>query len=140
MFGSSGKQRRLAIRRLANRTRNLLNPCQILASVRCPEHALCPKLLASSPVPQSAEEALALSTYLRTLWNGFYVVNDGYDGPKGEEAIRSGHADGIAYGRPFIANPDLPRRLQLRAALNEPDPATIYGGGAAGYTSYPPLG
>jgi len=87
----------------------------------------------------SAEEALALSTHLRTLWNGLYVVNGGYDRPKGEEAIRSGHADVIAYGRPFIANPDLPRRLQLGAALNEPDPTTIYGGDAAGYTSYPHL-
>ena len=88
----------------------------------------------------SVEEALALSTHLKTLWNGLYLVNGGYDGPKGEEAIRSGHADAIAYGRPFIANPDLPRRLQIGAALNEPDPTTIYGGGATGYTSYTSLG
>ena len=44
-----------------------------------------------------------------------------------------------SYGRLFIANPDLPRRLQLGAALNEPDPTTFYGGDAAGYTSYPAL-
>ncbi len=87
----------------------------------------------------SAEEALALSNYLRKIWRGLYVVNGGYDGPKGEEAIRSDHADAVAYGRPFLANPDLPRRLQLGAALSEPDPATIYGGGASGYTSYPTL-
>ena len=78
----------------------------------------------------SSEEDLALSAYLRTLWKGLYVVNGGYDGPKGEEAIRSGHADAVAYGRAFLANPDLPRRLQLGAALNEPDPTTFYGGDA----------
>jgi N-ethylmaleimide reductase len=87
----------------------------------------------------SGEEALALSAHLRTLWKGLYVVNGGYDGLKGEEALRTGHADAVAYGRAFLANPDLPRRLQLGAALNEPDPTTFYGGGAAGYTSYPAL-
>jgi N-ethylmaleimide reductase len=87
----------------------------------------------------SSEEDLALSAHLRTLWKGLYVVNGGYDGPRGEEAIRTGHADAVAYARAFLANPDLPRRLQLGAALNEPDPTTFYGGGAAGYTSYPSL-
>jgi N-ethylmaleimide reductase len=87
----------------------------------------------------SSEEDLALSAHLRTLWKGLYVVNGGYDGPRGEEAVRSGHADAVAYARAFLANPDLPRRLQLGAALNEPDPTTFYGGDAAGYTSYPAL-
>jgi N-ethylmaleimide reductase len=87
----------------------------------------------------SSEEDLALSAHLRTLWKGLYVVNGGYDGLRGEEALRTGHADAVAYGRAFLANPDLPRRLQLRAALNEPDPTTFYGGDAAGYTSYPAL-
>jgi N-ethylmaleimide reductase len=87
----------------------------------------------------SAEDAIELSDHLRTLWKGLYVVNGGYDGPRGKEAIRTGHADAIAYGRAFLANPDLPRRLQLGAALNEPDPTTFYGGDAAGYTSYPAL-
>ena len=85
------------------------------------------------------DEALALSAHLRTLWKGLYVVNGGYDGPKGQEALRTGHADAVAYGRAFLANPDLPRRLQLGAVLNEPDPTTFYGGGAAGYTSFPAL-
>jgi N-ethylmaleimide reductase len=87
----------------------------------------------------SSEADLAMSAHLRTLWRGLYVVNGGYDGPRGEEALRTGHADAVAYGRAFLANPDLPRRLQLGAALNEPDPTTFYGGGAAGYTSYPAL-
>jgi N-ethylmaleimide reductase len=83
------------------------------------------------------EEALALSAHLRALWNGLYVVNGGYDGPKGEEALRTGHADAVAYGRAFLANPDLPRRLQLGSPLNEPDRHTFYGGDARGYTDYP---
>jgi len=87
----------------------------------------------------SSEEDMAVSAHLRTIWKGLYVVNGGYGGPRGEEALRTGHADAIAYGRLFLANPDLPRRLQLGAALNEPDSATFYGGGAAGYTSYPAL-
>ena len=87
----------------------------------------------------SSEADLAMSAHLRTLWKGLYVVNGGYDGPKAEEAVRSGHADAVTFGRLFLANPDLPRRLQLGAALNEPDPTTFYGGGAVGYTSYPAL-
>jgi N-ethylmaleimide reductase len=87
----------------------------------------------------SSEDDLALSAHLRTLWKGLYVVNGGYDGLRGEEALRTGRADAVAYGRAFLANPDLPRRLQLGAALNEPDPTSFYGGGAAGYTDYPCL-
>ncbi len=87
----------------------------------------------------SSEEDLALSAHLRTLWKGLYVVNGGYDRLTGEEALRSGRADAVSYGRAFLANPDLPRRLQLGASLNEPDPTTFYGGDAAGYTSYPTL-
>ena len=86
-----------------------------------------------------SEVDIAMSAYLRRLWKGLYVVNGGYDGPKGEEAVRTGHADAVAYGRAFLANPDLPKRLQIGAVLNEPDPKTFYGGGAAGYTSYPAL-
>ena len=87
----------------------------------------------------SSKEDLATSAHLRTLWKSLYVVNGGYDRLRGEDALRTGHADAVAYGRAFLANPDLPRRLQLGAALNEPDPTTFYGGDAAGYTSYPAL-
>ena len=87
----------------------------------------------------SSDQDLAMSARLRKLWKSLYVVNGGYDGLRGEEALRTGHADAVAYGRAFLANPDLPRRLQLSAVLNEPDPTTFYGGDAAGYTSYPAL-
>ncbi|ACO31800.1 MULTISPECIES: alkene reductase [Acidobacterium] len=87
----------------------------------------------------SSDEDLAMSAYLRTLWRGLYVVNGGYDGPRGEDALRTGRADAVSYGRAFLANPDLPRRLQLGTALNEADPTTFYGGSAEGYTTYPAL-
>ena len=86
--------------------------------------------------PPSLEFA-ALFTRMRQRWPGVYVTNGGFDGPGGEEAVRLGSADAIAYGRSFIANPDLPERLRLGSALNEPDPSSFYGGTEVGYTDYP---
>ncbi|MEA6639110.1 alkene reductase, partial [Salmonella enterica subsp. enterica serovar Anatum] len=60
-------------------------------------------------------------------------------GPSADAAIRAGQGDAVAFGRHFIANPDLPRRLQLGAALNPYDRATFYGGAARGYVDYPAL-
>ena len=54
-------------------------------------------------------------------------------------AVESGRADMIAFGKPFIANPDLVERLERDAPLNAPDSATFYGGGREGYTDYPAL-
>jgi N-ethylmaleimide reductase len=54
-------------------------------------------------------------------------------------AVASGQADLVSFGRPFIANPDLGRRLRENAPWNEPDRSTFYRGGAAGYTDYPTL-
>lgn len=87
----------------------------------------------------NSDEALSLSAHLRRLWKSLYVVNGGYDGIRGQQAIQAGHADAVAYGRAFLANPDLPRRLRLGTSLNSPDPGTFYGGDAAGYTDYPTL-
>lgn len=89
--------------------------------------------------PQNDESEWALLRSLRELWKGFYVVNGGYDGPRGKEAVLTGHADAVAYGRAFLANPDLPMRLQLGSPLNEPDQQTFYGGDSRGYTDYPCL-
>jgi N-ethylmaleimide reductase len=94
---------------------------------------------ASPGDPPPSPEFTSLFARMRHRWHGVYVANGGFDGPTGEEAVKTRRADAIAYGRHFIANPDLPRRLQLRAPLNQPDPTTFYGGDAAGYTSYPPL-
>lgn len=82
-------------------------------------------------------EFVALFARMRRRWPGVYVANGGFDGPSGEDAVRHGRAHAIAYGRSFIANPDLPERLRLRSALNEPDPSSFYGGTENGYTDYP---
>lgn len=74
---------------------------------------------------------------LRKLIKGAYVANLGYDKVRGNAAIASGHADAIAYGVPFIANPDLVARYKADAALNEADANSFYGGGEKGYTDYP---
>lgn len=76
---------------------------------------------------------------LRALFPGVYIANNGYDRETAIEAVESGRADAVAFGRLAIANPDLPARLEREAALNEPDRATFYGGGAEGYTDYPTL-
>lgn len=67
-----------------------------------------------------------------------WMVNNGYDQPLAEHAM-AGHADLVAFGKPFIANPDLVHRLREGAPLNTPDKATFYGGGAKGYTDYPAM-
>ncbi len=74
---------------------------------------------------------------LRKLFKGAYMANLGYDKARGNAAIASGHADVIAYGVPFIANPDLVERYKTDAVLNEADSKTFYGGTGRGYTDYP---
>ncbi len=76
---------------------------------------------------------------LRQHFQGAYIANLGYDKAKGNAAIASGHADAVAYGAIYIANPDLVERFQQDAPLNTPDQATFYGGDAKGYTDYPTL-
>ncbi|TCZ64036.1 alkene reductase [Roseicella aquatilis] len=76
---------------------------------------------------------------LRRAFNGAYIANNGYDLALAQGVLREGKADLIAFGRPFIANPDLVTRLRSGAPLNEPDRATLYGGDAKGYTDYPAL-
>lgn len=71
---------------------------------------------------------------------GTWIVNNGYTRDMAIDAVASGRADMVAFGRPFISNPDLVRRLRDNAPLNALNPATLYGGGAAGYTDYPALG
>jgi N-ethylmaleimide reductase len=80
---------------------------------------------------------------LRQAWraaggNGAWMVNNGYDLPLAEQSLREG-ADLVAFGKPFIANPDLVERLRRGGPFNPPDKTTFYGGGEKGYTDYPAL-
>ncbi|MFQ8431094.1 alkene reductase [Amaricoccus sp. W119] len=74
---------------------------------------------------------------LRALFKGVYIANNGYDREMAIDAVESGAADAVAFGKLFISNPDLVERLRRDAPLNAPDRDTFYGGGAKGYTDYP---
>lgn len=74
---------------------------------------------------------------VRKTFSGVLVLNMGYDRSSGEKILQKGQADAIAYGKLFIANPDLPERFEKDTTLNEPDPKTFFTGYTFGYTDYP---
>jgi NADPH2 dehydrogenase len=76
---------------------------------------------------------------LKAIFNGALIANEGFTLDSAQQALAAGEADAVAFGKLFIANPDLPRRFRERAALNEPRPSLFYSGGAAGYADYPSL-
>ena len=78
-------------------------------------------------------------TALQTCYGGHWMVNNGYGLDDACVALETGQADLVAFGRAFISNPDLVRRLREKAALNPLRPDTLYGGGAEGYIDYPLL-
>lgn len=84
-------------------------------------------------------KAPRLGRLLRDRFQGPLMINGGFDRPAGDQALTSGRADLVAFGVPFLANPDLPQRFALDATLNTPDPATFYGGDEKGFTDYPAL-
>jgi N-ethylmaleimide reductase len=83
---------------------------------------------------QNVPSAMVL---FRPMWRGVLITAGGFTGETADAAISAGHADAIAFGRIFISNPDLPRRLQHGFPLTPYNRATFYGGEAAGYTDYP---
>jgi len=83
---------------------------------------------------QNVPSAIAL---FRPVWKGVLIGAGGFTGEPAEAAIKAGHADAIAFGRYFISNPDLPRRLQNGWPLTPYHRPTFYGGDAKGYTDYP---
>lgn len=78
-------------------------------------------------------------TAVRAHYRGVLIGNMGYTAAEAEAAIASGKLDAVAFGVPFLANPDLPERFRRGAPLNVANPATFYNGGAEGYTDYPAL-
>jgi len=84
-----------------------------------------------------ADQKVDFFRRLRSAWQGIYVANGGYDAERGERAVSDGSVDAVAYGRLFLANPDLPTRLSRRLPLNAPDTKSFYGGDERGYIDYP---
>ncbi|MNE77509.1 N-ethylmaleimide reductase [compost metagenome] len=80
---------------------------------------------------------VAFKEAYRTAFKGTLIYSGKYTKARAEEALRNGWADLIGFGRPFIANPDLPYRLANDLPLNEPKREHFFGGSAEGYTDYP---
>jgi 2,4-dienoyl-CoA reductase-like NADH-dependent reductase (Old Yellow Enzyme family) len=74
---------------------------------------------------------------LKTAFGGCYVANERFTQATADQVLASAQADAVAFGVPFIANPDLPQRFRQNAPLNEPDQTTFFAPGAKGYTDYP---
>jgi len=90
----------------------------------------------------AAREALGdkrLGPQLKAAFGGPYIANEKFTKESAQKVLDAGEADAVAWGQLFIANPDLPRRFELNAPLNQPDPSTFYAEGEAGYTDYPAL-
>jgi len=78
-----------------------------------------------------------VAEYFRNFYKGNLIANAGMTKEKANELIEKGTAQLVAFGSLFLANPDLPKRFELNAALNQPNKKTFYGGGKEGYTDYP---
>lgn len=81
----------------------------------------------------------SLRPQIKKLFGGPVIANEKFSGADAERVLREGTADAVAFGKDFIANPDLVERLRHGSQLNVPDPSTFYGGGARGYVDYPVL-
>ena len=90
-------------------------------------------------VDPAADGAKRVSPLLRRKFDRSLIVNGGFDLDSANAAIRNGTADLVAFGTPFLANPDLPKRYRIKAPLNAPDQATFYVGEDKGFTDYPAL-
>jgi N-ethylmaleimide reductase len=88
----------------------------------------------------SSQSRIRIAPRMRAAFDGPLILNGGYDAATGAAALAAGEADLIAYGRHFLANPDLVERFRRDALLNKPDTSTFYTDGPKGYTDYAPLG
>ncbi len=102
-------------------------------------HLVEPAVRGRDIATETDPRAEALMRQIRASFSGPIILAGGYKRESAEQALTNKRGDLIAFGRPFLANPDLPARLAQNAPLNEPDPMTFYGGGAHGYIDYPAL-
>jgi N-ethylmaleimide reductase len=102
-------------------------------------HLVNPDVPALEAGREPHPRALRMLDTIRKQFRGPLMIAGGFDRETAESWLQQGRADLIAFGRKFLANPDLPERLCQHARLNADDPATYYGGGAVGYIDYPTL-
>ncbi len=94
-------------------------------------------VLEALPGHMLAVEGEPVSPRIREIFQGPMIINGGYDAETGAQAISAGEADAVAYGVPFLANPDLVHRFTQKVPLNPPNPDTFYSSGPEGYIDYP---
>lgn len=97
------------------------------------------KLVDSQGRPKEVANRDSIGPAIKEAFGGVYIANESFDQAGAEAALADGVADAVAFGKLFIANPDLPKRFATGAPLNPWDTATFYSGGAHGYTDYPAL-
>ncbi len=97
------------------------------------------KLVDSQGNPKQIANAQSIGPILKQLFGGPFVANEGFDQQSAEKLLAEGKADAVAFGKLFIANPDLVRRFREQAPLNAWDSSTFYSFGEKGYTDYPAL-
>lgn len=102
-------------------------------------HIVEPEMARDPASPSFDPRGPAMMKLIRAKYSGTLIVCGGYDYRKAIACLEEGRADLVAFGRLFIANPDLPERFRQNAELNPPDESTYYGGGAKGYVDYPTL-
>jgi N-ethylmaleimide reductase len=102
-------------------------------------HIVNPAVAATEKGIEPDPGALRMLELMRERYRGTLIIAGGFDHDTAEGWLQQGKADLIAFGRKFLANPDLPERFRSGASLNTDDPSTYYGGGAKGYTDYPTL-
>jgi N-ethylmaleimide reductase len=102
-------------------------------------HLIEPRVQAGLREEPNPNVPASIAGMFREFFNGPLIVSGGFTKATADAAIQVGTADAIAFGRAFIANPDLPYRLAVGASLNSYDRSTFYGGAAKGYTDYPAL-
>ncbi|MFO0389425.1 MAG: alkene reductase [Alphaproteobacteria bacterium] len=100
-------------------------------------HLIEPRATSAGGSDAVAQDAPSASSLFRKSFSGVFISAGGYTPESAKEAIASAAADAVAFGRIYIANPDLPERIKSGVALNKYNRATFYGGAEKGYTDYP---
>lgn len=88
---------------------------------------------------RESQDRAALGPMMKQEFGGVWIANEGFTAPSARQALESGVADAVAFGKPAIANPDLVERIRRAAPWNDPKPESFYGSGPEGYLDYPML-
>lgn len=100
-------------------------------------HMIEPRATSAGGSDAVAQDTPCTSELFKSLFNGAFISAGGYTSKTAKEVVENGNADAVAFGRLYIANPDLPERIKVGANLNPYNRSTFYGGSEKGYTDYP---